>query len=60
LSRDYGAGDCCEDGAGGDETVRTSVAEFDDGDEFLLWLELLEDFEPPVSDKAPLSDSDDK
>jgi len=41
--------------------VRTSVAEFDDGDEFLLWLELLEDFEPlPESDKEPLSDSDDK
>ena len=41
--------------------MRTSVAEFDDGDEFLLWLELLEDFEPlPNDDKAPLSDSDDK
>jgi hypothetical protein len=40
--------------------VRTSVAEFDDGEEFLLWLELLEDFEPPVGDKAPLSDSDDR
>ena len=35
-------------------------AEFDDGDEFLRWLEELEDYEPPVSDKAPLSDSDDK
>ena len=42
----------------GDETVRTSVAEFDDGDEFLLWLELLEDFEPLQNDdKPPLSDS---
>jgi len=41
--------------------VRTSVAEFDDGDEFLLWLELLEDFEPlPNADKAPSSDSDDR
>ena len=41
--------------------MRTSVAEFDDGDEFLRWLELLEDFEPlPNADKAPLSDSDDK
>jgi hypothetical protein len=40
--------------------VRTSVAEFDDGDEFLRFLELLEDFEPlPKSDKTPLSDSDD-
>jgi hypothetical protein len=38
--------------------VRTAVAEFDDGDEFLLWLELLEDFEPlPNDDKPPLSDS---
>ena len=38
--------------------MRTSVAEFDDGDEFLLWLELLEDFEPlPNDDKPPLSDS---
>ena len=35
-------------------------AEFDDGDEFLRWLEELEDYEPPVGDKAPLSDSDDK
>ena len=40
--------------------MRTSVAEFDDGDEFLRWLELLEDFEPPNPDKAPSSDSDDK
>jgi hypothetical protein len=38
--------------------VRTSVAEFDDGDEFLLWLELLEDFEPLLyDDKDGLSDS---
>ena len=35
-------------------------AEFDDGDEFLRWLDELEDFEPPVSDKALLSDSDDR
>ena len=41
--------------------MRTAVAEFDDGDEFLRWLELLEDFEPlPNPDKAPLSDSDDR
>ena len=26
-------------------------AEFDDGDEFLRWLEELEDYEPPVNDK---------
>jgi hypothetical protein len=42
----------------GGETVRTAVAEFDDGDEFLLWLELLEDFEPLLyDDKDGLSDS---
>ena len=40
--------------------MKTASAEFDDGDEFLLWLELLEDFEPPVGDKAPSSDSDDR
>lgn len=41
--------------------MRTSVAEFDDGDEFLLWLELLEDFEPLRNDdKSALSDSDDR
>jgi hypothetical protein len=41
--------------------VRTSVAEFDDGDEFLRWLEELEDFEPLQNDdKPPLSDSDDR
>jgi hypothetical protein len=42
----------------GGEAVRTAVAEFDDGDEFLLWLELLEDFEAlPNDDKPPLSGS---
>ena len=41
--------------------MRASVAEFDDGDKFLRWLEELEDFEPlPNPDKTPLSDSDDK
>jgi len=38
--------------------MRTSVAEFDDGDEFLRWLEDLEDFEPLQNDdKPPLSGS---
>jgi hypothetical protein len=39
--------------------MRTSVAEFDDGDEFLLWLELLEDFKiSSEGDKTPLSEPD--
>ena len=38
--------------------MRTSVAEFDDGDEFLRWLEELEDYEPLLNDdKGALSDS---
>jgi hypothetical protein len=42
----------------GGETVRTAVAEFGDGEEFLRWLELVEDFEiSSEGDKTPLSDS---
>lgn len=45
--------------SGGDETVRTAVAEFGDGEEFLRWLELVEDFEiSSESDKTPLSEPD--
>ena len=41
--------------------MRTSVAEFDDGDEFLRWLELLDDLERlPDNDNRPVSDLDDK
>ena len=39
--------------------MRTAVAEFGDGEEFLRWLELVEDFEiSSESDKTPLSEPD--
>ena len=41
--------------------MSVATPEFNEGEDFMLWLEELEDYEPlPNPDKTPLSDSDDK
>ena len=41
--------------------MSVATPEFNEGEDFMLWLEQLEDYEPLLNnDKSPLSDSDGK
>jgi hypothetical protein len=41
--------------------MSVATPEFNEGEDFMLWLEELEDYEPLLNDdKSALSDSDDK